>query len=369
MISCASTMIMSAIRPKRILVVNIFGVGDVLFTTPLIRNIRENLPDCFLGFICNQRARAILLNNPYPDKVWVFEKDHYRHLAKSSRLKCLKEFLAFLNQIRKERFDLVLDLSLSGQVSFFTWLLGIKRRIGFNYKNRGWLLSDKIPIEGYRVKHVVEFYSDLLKSLNFTVNSLNLEIFLSPEEKKWAEVFLRNNGITEDELLIAIVPGGGASWGREAVIKHWPAEKFAEIADKCIEKFKAKIIILGDYGDTAACNRVSAAVRDKAVQACGQTDLRQFAALLNRSNLVVTNDGGPLHIAVAAGAKTVSLFGPVDEKVYGPFPYDPQRHRVVKKELNCRPCYQRFRTPDCTKRICLEEIDAEEVLRAIEEIK
>jgi heptosyltransferase II len=361
-------MIMSDTMPKRILIVNTFGIGDVLFTTPLIRNIKENQPDCFLGFVCNQRAAGVLANNPYLDKVWIYEKDHYRDLAKISRLKCLKEFLGFLSQIRKDRFDLVLDLSLSGQVGFFTWLAGIKKRVGFNYKNRGWLLTDKLPITGYTGKHVVEFYAGLLKSLNFNIHSLNLEIFLTPMEKKWAEDFLKDKGVNEKDSLIAIVPGGGASWGREAAIKHWPAEKFAEIADKCIEKFKAKIIILGDYQDASVCNRVYAAAGPRAIQACGSTDIRQFAALLNRSTLAVTNDGGPLHVAVAAGTKTVSLFGPVDEKVYGPFPYDPRRHRVVKKELHCRPCYQRFRMPECAKRVCLGNINTTEVLKTIEEL-
>jgi len=329
-------MTIPAARLKRILVINPFGIGDVLFTTPLIRNIKENLPDCFLGFVCNERAKGILAGNPYIDKIFVYEKDYYRNLAKLSRLKCLSEFRSFLAQIKKENFNLAIDLSLSGQVSFFLWWLGIKNRVGFNYKNRSWLLTDKIPIDGYAEKHIVEFYLGLLEKLGFKIGSPNLEITLGQEENSWRADFLRNHGILQNDLLIAIIPGGGASWGRDANIKHWPAEKYAEIADKSIKKFKAKIIILGDTADLEVCSRVHAAIKGSAIQACGLTNLRQFAALLNRCNLVVTNDGGPLHVAVAAGAKTVSLFGPVDEKVYGPFPSDPARHRVIKKELACR---------------------------------
>lgn len=359
---------MNATKPKRILVINIFGIGDVLFTTPLIRNIKENFPNSFLGFVCNQRVQGILFNNPYVDKIFVFEKDYYRNLAKSSRLRCLKDFLTFLNSIKKERFDLCIDLSLNGQVGFFTWALGIRKRAGFNYKNRGWLLTDGIPIEGYEGKHVAEFYLGLLKFLGLEINAVNLEIFLNEAERMWREDYLRNNGISEGDLLMAIIPGGGASWGKDAVIKHWPAEKYAEIADKCIEKFRAKIIILGDYSDFEACNLVFGFIKQRAIQTCGKTDLRQFAALLNRCNLVVTNDGGPLHVAVAAGCKTVSLFGPVDEKVYGPFTSNPLRHRVVKKKITCRPCYRRFKLADCSKRICLEEISVVEVFQAIEEL-
>ncbi len=359
---------MSAISPKHILIVNTFGIGDVLFTTPLIRNIKENLPGCFLSYVCNDRAKGVLANNPYLDKIFVFEKDYFRNLAKLSRLKCFREFLLFLNRLRREKFDLALDLSLSGKVSFFLWLLGIKKRVGFNYKNRGWLLTDKIPIDGYTGKHVVEFYLEILNRLKFKISSVNLEIFLGEAEKKWKEDFLKNNGISERDLLIAIIPGGGASWGKDAGFKHWPACRYAEIADKCIEKFKAKIIIFGDYQDSEACNRAYEAVKGRAIQLCAKTDLGQFAAMLARCNLVITNDGGPLHLAVAAGAKTVSLFGPVDERVYGPFPYDPNKHRVVKKEFNCRPCYKKFKLADCVKRVCLEDINSADVLKAVEEL-
>jgi len=360
---------MNASKPERILIVNTFGIGDVLFTTPLIRNIKENLPDCFLGYICNQRAKGVLINNPHIDKIMVFEKDYYRNLAKFSRLKALKDFLKFLNRIRRERFDLAIDLSLSGQVSFFLWLIGIKKRIGFNYKNRGRLLSQSIAIEGYEGKHVVEFYLELLKFMGFKVVSQNLEIYLSPAENMWKEDFLKNNNISDEDMVIAIIPGGGASWGKDAGLKHWPAENFAKIADKCIEKFKAKIIILGDYSDLNICNKVFEATNGEVIQVCGRTDLRQFAAILNRSNLVITNDGGPLHIAVAMGAKTVSIFGPVDERVYGPFSNDPVRHRVVKRFLDCRPCYQRFKMAECNnKRICLEGLSPDEVLRAVEDL-
>jgi ADP-heptose:LPS heptosyltransferase len=208
-----------------------------------------------------------------------------------------------------------------------------------------------------------------LKFLNIkTSGSHKLELYLSGEDKDWAAKFLQENDVKEGELLIGIAPGGGASWGKDAVIKHWPAENFAKIADKCIEKFKAKILVLGDYSDFNVCNQVSQAVKGRVTQVCGKTDLGQFIALLSCCRLVVTNDGGPLHMAVAVGAKTISIFGPVNENVYGPFPKDRNRHIVIKKELECSPCYKKFRMPDCKSRVCLADINPEEVFKAIEEL-
>ena len=100
----------------------------------------------------------------------------------------------------------------------------------------------------------------------------------------------------------------------------------------------------------------------------GQTTLGRFLGLLKRLSLVVCNDGGPLHLAVSQRTKTVSIFGPVDPRVYGPYPLDPGRHQVVlRAEMLCRPCYHGFKLPPCPyDRACLNELDAEEVLRACE---
>jgi ADP-heptose:LPS heptosyltransferase len=98
----------------------------------------------------------------------------------------------------------------------------------------------------------------------------------------------------------------------------------------------------------------------------GQTTLGQFIGLLSRLDLAICNDGGPLHLAVACGIKTVSIFGPVDPLVYGPYPNEPARHRVIRTEhLPCRPCYHRFKLPPCPyHRACLTTIDAADVIEA-----
>ena len=94
---------------------------------------------------------------------------------------------------------------------------------------------------------------------------------------------------------------------------------------------------------------------------CGQLKLREFAAVLSHCKLLLCNDGGPLHIAMALGVKTVSIFGPVDEKVYGPYPAG-EEHAVVKAALDCRPCYKQFRFDKCDDRRCLVSVAPEKVI-------
>ena len=351
---------------KRILIINIFGIGDVLFTTPMIANIKKNIPDSFVGYICNKRVYPILEDNPKIDKIIIYEKDDFRALWKKSKVQCLKVFLGFFNEIKKERFDIVFDLSLNKYEGFFTWLLGIKERIGFNYKNRSPLLTTKINIKGYEDKHVVEHYLGLLEHANLKIGAKRLEVFIREVESQWVKEILKEYSISPKDLLIALIPGGGASWGKDARYRRWPPERHAMLADKIIEKYKAKVILLGDQSEEKLGQKLIASMKHDPISLIGKTTLKQYLALLSRSDLVVVNDGGPLHMAVASGARTVSMIGTVDEKVYGPYPKDG--HGIVTKDIPCRPCYRYFHRADCDHISCLNTIEVQEVFEKAEKI-
>ena len=351
--------------PKKILIINTFGVGDVLFTTPLISNLKANDPDVYIGYICNRRTAALLERNSKVDRIFVYERDEFNAVYQRSKFGMVKKFRKFLKEVQDDRFDLVIDVSLSRGTGFLTWMIGIKRRIGFNYKNRSIFLNKRIPLKGYEEKHVVEYYLSLLKEFGVEVRSKDLELTLNEDDFKWAKSFMSSNGtFSNGNPVIGLVPGGGASWGKESAYKRWPAEKYAKLADKLIEKFSATTILMGDKNELALCTKVSDAMLHKPIMACGETTINQFAALAQKCSLMIVNDGGPLHIAAAAGVRTVSIFGPVDENVYGPYPIG--EHIVIKNEIACRPCYRRFRKAICEHISCLNQLPVETVLERIE---
>ena len=361
--------------PRKILIINLFGIGDVLFTTPLIRRLKRRFPEVFIGYAANKRAAGVLENNFRIDRVFIYERDEYQAVYKKSKWQFVKQMCGLINRIREEHFDLAIDLSLNGSVSFLLWAVGIKNRIGFNYKNRSPWLTRKIRLEGYENKHVVEYYLGLLEEITGLPKSNaslpgseaeSLELVILEKDRQWAYEVLREKGIAGQKFIIGLVPGGGASWGKEAVYKRWAPEKYAQLADKIIEKFKADIILLGDQNEEELCARVSRGMEGSCLNLCGATTLTQLAALCAKCAVVVVNDGGPLHIAVAAGTKTVSIFGPVDERVYGPYP--AESHLIVKKDIACRPCYRQFRMAHCEHISCLQRIKVEEVLEKVGEI-
>lgn len=350
---------------KRFIVINPFGIGDVLFTTPILRALKENFPDCFLGYWCNERISPILANNPFIDKIFALSRGDLMKVFGSSKLEGMKRFLSLFGEIKKHQFNYALDLSLEHRYCLMLKFLGVKKRVGLDYKGRGRFLTEKIKIDGYSDQHIVEYYLDLLKTLGIKCNSRNLEIFLSEKEKSWADDWLRKHDLNSQDLIIGISPGGGLSWGKQKFFKLWGADSFAQLVDKLSQELNAKIIIFGDKGDIECCNFLKEKTKSPVISCCGELSLREFVSLLRRCRVLVTNDGGPLHLAVASKIKTVSIFGPVDSKVYGPYPPDEKQHMVIKKSLDCQPCYKNFRIPDCDDRKCLD-IEVENVFGAVE---
>ncbi len=351
---------------NKILIINIFGIGDVLFTMPLISSLKARFPDISIGYLCNRRTEGMLRVHPKVDTVFVYERDEFQAIYQKSKVGYLKKLQGLAREIRGERFDAVIDVSLSGLMGFLTWVSGIKRRVGFDYKGRGWLLTERVVLKGYEEKHVVDHYLGLLEKIGVPASGKTLEFPLQEQDLAWADKFLKDNGIASPGPVIGLVPGGGSSWGKDAVYKRWPAENYAKLADKLIEKYTARIILMGSQNESDVCERVASLMGKRPVSACGKTSINQFAALAKRCAFVITNDGGPLHVAVASGVKTVSIFGPVDERVYGPYP--PQGHIVVTKEIPCRPCYRRFRRADCAHVSCLNQLRVEDVLKEAEKI-
>lgn len=351
---------------KKLLIINPFGIGDVLFTTPIIHTLKDAFPGVKIGYLCNLRTASILENNPYVDSVFVYERDEFEAIRKKSFFAWLRSITVFLNQIKKEHFDVAIDFSLNTQYGFFGWYARIKERIGYDYKKRGRFLTQKVNLLDYSEKHIVEYYADLLKYLGLRLKHRELELYLKEDDKRKAEGILSKNKVEGQDFLVGIIPGAGKSWGRDAYLKHWPPENFAQLADKMVENYKAKIIILGDFSEKELAKKVTENMHYRAIDISGTTTLGEFAALISKMGMVITNDGGPLHIAVALGKKTVSFFGPVDPKVYGPYPPDENRHIVLRKTLDCSPCYRKFRLSPCQRnKECLQTIDVRQALEAV----
>ena len=351
-------------KTKKILIFNPFGIGDVIFSTPLIEMLRENYPDSEIYYICNKRVRDVLRHNPGLKKVFVFEKDEFREMLRRSKIRSCVTIGRFLMDIKRLNADLFIDLSLNFRAALIAKLMGMRRRIGLNYKNRGRFLTGKIDIEGFEGKHVAYHYMDVLKLAGIGQSNCYPKAYVGAEDEAWAENFFREAGLTGSHI-VGIIPGGGRSWGADSRYRRWPVSNFAHLTDKILGAYDCRIMVLGDESEKPLCDNIQKLMKGSVVNAGGRTTVGQFMALLKRCEFVVCNEGGPLHIAVALDVPTVSIFGPVDEKVYGPLSADPDMHIVVSQRLKCSPCYSKFKHTKCELIECINSLTVEKMYGAV----
>lgn len=351
---------------KKFLILNPFGIGDALFTTPLIAAIKKADAENLVSYWCNQRVEELLSDNPQLDKIFALSRGDLKKIFHRSKLEGIKKAVSIYHGIKKEKFDLVFDFSLDSRYGFLLKSMGIPQRLGFDYKGRGRYLTRKIALEGYSGKHIVQYYQQLLELAGLNSQAGNLSLFLNAEAKHKAETLLSTGGINKKSLLIGIAPGGGASWGQDAARKHWGAVNFAQLTDMLISRLGAQVVILGGPEELPLSQTMKANSKHAPLDLIGKTSLKELAALIDKLDLLAANDGGPLHMAVALNKKTVSVFGPVDEDVYGPYPKSDRHIVITNKDITCRPCYRAFRLNECLNtRRCIEDIPAEEVFTAV----
>jgi lipopolysaccharide heptosyltransferase II len=354
--------------PQRILIVNPFGIGDVLFSTPLIRAVRRAFPEAYLAYLCNRRTEQMLRWNQNLNELFIYEKDELLSLWNRQRRLGLRSLIGLLRTIRSRRFELAIDLSLGERYGFVLALLGIPRRIGFDYRRRGRFLTHRFPMDGYHDQHVVEYYERLLAMIGVRVQERQLELATDRQDGRVVDQLLAQLlGDRGPAPLVGIVPAGGISWGQQANYRRWPPEGFVHVGRALSRRYGARVLLFGERNDQPVCRAIAQAIGEAAIDLSGRTTLGQFVQFVSRCAVIIANDGGPIHIAASQGVRTVSLFGPVDPTVYGPYPPSPRHQIVFRADLPCRPCYHRFRLPPCPyERGCLSTLEPAEVLEACE---
>lgn len=336
---------------KKILIFNVNWLGDVLFSTAVIRNIRRNFPNSFLACIVPARCFPVLKGNPHLDEIIIFdEKD--RHKGLFARL-------SFVRALKKKKFDLVFLLHRSFSRALICRLAGIPERIGHYTKKRAFLLTKKIIPPKKDSLHRIDYYLSIIEQAGLRVEDRYPEFFISEEDEAVAEDFLRKNSVKKDDFVVAINPGG--NW----LPKRWLKDYWVELADKLIEDFGAKLIITGSINDLSLARRIRKAMIHQPIISCGVFNLKQLGALAKKVDLFITGDTGPLHIANSVGAKRIiALFGPTSPVLTGPYPL--KNVTILQKDVGCKvACYR----VNCKDNRCMKAITPSDVIEQIKLLK
>lgn len=331
---------------ERILIVNVNWVGDVLFSTPFIRAVREAHPGAYIACLLHPRCTDMLESNPRVNEIIVYDEEGvHKSLAGKIRL---------ILELRRKRFDTAYLLHRSFTKALIAYLSGARKRVGYATKNRGALLT-KVVEEPDEICHKVEHFLNIARADGIRPPGVSYEFFVDGSDKSFIRQLLAKEGIGDKDKVVVLCPGG--NWGP----KRWPKERFAELGDMLAARAGAKIVISAAAKDVSLASGVKDMMKNPAAVTAGKTTLRQLGALLERADLVVANDSGPMHMAVAMKTKTVALFGPTSPEITGPYgdgDYEVIRGAAAHREGACEvPCYD----VTCKENECMEGISVEKV--------
>ena len=331
---------------KRILIVRTDRIGDVLLSTPVISALRDNFPQACIAMMVRPYAYEIVKGNPFLDEVIVYDK-YARH-------KNWLNSFRFALRLRKKRFDLAMILHPTNRAHLITFFAGIRRRIGYDRK-LGFLLTDRLKHSKQRgEKHELEYSLDLIKYLG--IEPLHKQLFMpiSEDAELWVRALFRSLGIGNHDELLAVHPGASCP------SKIWPAERFAAVCDRLVDKYGFKVIVLAGPQNRNVANELVGNMKHTAINLCGKTSLSKLASLLKRCKLFISNDSGPVHIACAVETPVISIFGR-NQKGLSPLRWAPlgKKDKVLHREVGCQECLAH----NCLKEFaCLKAITIEDVL-------
>ncbi|MBU9889500.1 MAG: hypothetical protein KTQ49_06500, partial [Candidatus Omnitrophica bacterium] len=352
---------------RRVLIVHPYGIGDLLFITPILRALRLIPTVETVDLLLGSRTREIVENNPHVNESFVMDKDRMRRQSGPVNL---RQSIELGRQLRAKHYDLLLDYSLRREHAFLgQFFLGIPRCAGFAYKKRAVFHNVRFPLpEGFWGRPAADFYCDLAEEAGVPVEDRFLEFYFPSDTASLEEKITRKlNGLKGPFL--AVSPGGGDSWGREAAFKRWPVQNFSKLIQMIQPKLKVSgVCILGSSSEKVLCEELKRSLEVPAVVLAGETSLNETAMLLKRSSLFIGNDGGLVHLARALEVPLAAFYGPVPPEVYGPYPPSHRAAAVFKADLLCRPCYKKFRFNNtCATIACLKELTPEEAMKSLEE--
>jgi len=335
---------------NNILIVNVNWLGDVIFSSPLFKALKEACPQAKISCLAVPRVKDVLECVPFIDEIIIYDEKgkHRNPVAK----------LQLIGELRKKNFDAAFLLHRSLTRALLVFFAGILQRIGYDEKGRGRFLTHKVePITGQ--VHRSDHYLNVVESFGITVNDRTTKLTVSLEAEKEIKEILEEKGVPEEDNLIVINPGG--NWD----LKQWPLENFTVLIDRLMEEFNSRVLISGAAKDVALANKIIASLKSKPVILAGETNLKQAMALMKQANLVISADSGPLHIANSVGTDVIGIFGPTRPEITGP--RGSGRIFILQHDVECnrQACYNL----DCADNICMQAVTVEEVCNVVRQIQ
>jgi heptosyltransferase-2 len=320
--------------------------------TPAIRSLRLGFSEAHLAVVIKSYALPLLDGSPYIDEILECDPN--------GKHRGILGYYRFLYGLRQRDFGLGVVLPNSFRAAWELRVAGVKCRVGYARQGRGWLLTDPVPPprdgKTLRIVNMVDYYLGLCTHLGCTQLDRREELFTIPEAEATAEAILGQHGFHGGEMLIGIAPGAG--YGPS---KLYPIERYAKVLNRLVEAHECRILIITSPKEADLAQALSSQLRRPAIRLDDQrVDLNVLKSLVKRLSLLITNDTGPRHIAVAFDKPVVVVFGPTSTAYTD---VNLERQVIVRQEVECSPCQLKVCPTDHR---CMTRLEPEKVYQAAE---
>lgn len=345
----------------RILLVRLRLIGDVVFTTPVIRALRRTFPDAEISYLVESAAAPVLRGNPHLSELIA--------VPRRSGLARLRDDVLMARQLRRRRFDLAIDLHGGPRSAWLTLASGARRRIGYTIKGRSWMYTDVVQrAPDLTPRHSVANQWDLLAPLGLLAPTREADaVEMTPDQSAVARVAaaLREAGAENNPLVVIHVSAGNP-------FRRWPEASFAAVVEQLVRHDNnRRVLVTSGPSDVKATLRISADARRRlgplghAVLDLPEFNLAELRAVVDRAAVYIGGDSGPMHIAATTATPIVALLGPTLPERSMPWRSEAIFAEAVDMgPLPCRPCHQRTCEPGDFR--CLTGIMPERVVAAAE---
>ena len=324
---------------KNILVCRTDRIGDLILSLPVATALKKHIPGIKVTFLINKYTEAVIKGCPDIDNVIYFDSDEN------------KDILTLVKDIRKYKFDAAVVLFPVFKVAMASYLAGIPVRIGSGYRSYSFLFNKKVyEHRKYSEKHEVEFNLRLIEELGIECSSPEFNFILKEADVKAAEEVLQENRISADKKLVIIHPGSGGS------ALEWPVKNFGTFARNLSENLDVEILLTWGENELEKVQSVNETSGNVCKILDRMLTLEHFIALISKSELVVTNSTGPIHIAAMLGREVIGFYPPIlacSYKRWGP--YGREDSVFVPDIPPCKKCIsEKCKYFDCMDRITPE---------------
>ena len=340
---------------KRILIINLGGIGDILLSLPALSALNSRFPNSELDLLISKRISEIAVCIPHFRKIYPF----YVNSRDGVLLLGAIHNLFTLSKLKNRRYDLAINMRTiaskqgASKIKFLLGTIKPKLTLGRDTDGMGYFFDIKVPEPIVGLKPETEYDFDTIRALGVESVSKDFNLNICADDSLKIGLLLKNNGVCESDTLIGIHPGGMPS-------RRWPVERFAQVINSVSAKVNAKFVVTGDKDDLILAKKLQELVNVVLIDFTGRLSIMDLLILIKKCRCFVSNDTGPMHMAEVLKVPLVAIFGSGDFLRYDPRNIDP-RAQVFYNKQACAPCNKR----DCDSMKCFEAIAPEDVASGV----